>query len=176
LEVTLESGEGRRVDNPGQFDAYLKASPFVQSDHPKVIALAEQIVGQASNNAEKARRILDWVHQSIDKCATVSVPNALDTLEIRAGDCNEHSMLLAALLRAAGIPAKVCVGLVYTRERFYYHAWNELYLGTWITADALMGQMPADVTHIKFVEGTLDRQAEMLRVIGQVKLTVLEAR
>jgi hypothetical protein len=39
-----------------------------------------------------------------------------------------------------------------------------------------MGQMPADVTHIKFVEGTLDRQADMLRVIGQVKLTVLEAR
>jgi hypothetical protein len=85
-------------------------------------------------------------------------------------------MLLAALLRAAGIPAKVCVGLVYTRDRFYYHAWNEIYLGAWITADALMGQMPADVTHIKFVEGALDRQAEMLRVIGQVKLTVLEAR
>jgi hypothetical protein len=70
----------------------------------------------------------------------------------------------------------VCVGLVYTRDRFYYHAWNELYLGGWITADALMGQMPADVTHIKFVEGDLDRQAEMLRVIGHVKLTILEAR
>jgi len=36
--------------------------------------------------------------------------------------------------------------------------------------------MPADVTHIKFVEGTLDRQAEILRVIGQVRLEVLEAR
>jgi hypothetical protein len=176
LEVTLESGEPRLVSRQGQLEAYLKASPFIQSDHPKVKALVDQIVGETNEDAVKARRILDWVYQSIEKSATVSVPNALDTLEIMAGDCNEHSMLLAALLRAAGIPAKVCVGLVYTRDRFYYHAWNEVYLGTWITADALMGQMPADVTHIKFVEGALERQAEMLRVIGQVKLTVLEAR
>ncbi|MBW2171028.1 MAG: transglutaminase domain-containing protein [Deltaproteobacteria bacterium] len=176
LEVTLESGEPHHVGGQGQFDAYLEAGPFIQSDHPKVKALADQIVGQGSQDAEKARRILDWVYQSLEKRATVSVPNALDTLKTRAGDCNEHAMLLAALLRASGIPAKVCVGLVYTRGRFYYHAWNELYLGGWITADALMGQMPADVTHIKFVEGALDRQAEMLRVIGQVKLTVLEAR
>jgi len=176
LEVSLESVEPRQVGKPGQFDAYLEAGPFIQSDHPKVRALAGQIVGQESEDVEKARRILDWVYQSLEKCATVSVPNALDTLKIGAGDCNEHAMLLAALLRAAEIPAKVCVGLVYIRGRFYYHAWNELYLGAWITADALMGQMPADVTHIKFVEGALDRQAEMLRVIGQVKLEVLEAR
>jgi hypothetical protein len=85
-------------------------------------------------------------------------------------------MLFAALARAAGIPAKVSVGLVYTRNRFYYHAWNEVFLGAWMTADPLMGQMPADVTHIKFVEGDLDRQAEMVRVIGQVELKVLEGR
>ena len=33
-----------------------------------------------------------------------------------------------------------------------------------------MGQMPADVTHIKFVDGDLSRQAEIVRVIGRVKL------
>ena len=176
LEITRESGEPRQGDDKGQFAAYLKAGPFIQSDHPKIKALVDQIVGPETDDAKKARAIFDWVYQSLEKRATVSVPNALDTLRIRAGDCNEHAMLLAALLRAAGIPAKVCVGLVYTRGRFYYHAWNELYLGTWITADALMGQMPADVTHIKFVEGALDRQAEMLRVIGRVRLTILEAR
>jgi len=39
-----------------------------------------------------------------------------------------------------------------------------------------MGQIPADVTHIKFIEGGLDRQAEMVRVIGRIKVTVLETR
>ena len=124
----------------------------------------------------KARQILNWVYDSLDKRATVSVPNALDTLKAKAGDCNEHAVLFAALARSAGIPAKVSVGLVYTRGRFYYHAWNEVFIGEWTALDTLMGQMPADVTHIKFVEGDLDRQAEMVRVIGQVKLTILEAR
>ncbi|MBW1895956.1 MAG: transglutaminase domain-containing protein, partial [Deltaproteobacteria bacterium] len=111
----------------------------------------------------------------IEKRGTVSVPNALDTLKMKAGDCNEHAVLFAALARAAGIAAKVSVGLVYTRDRFYYHAWNEVFLRHWVAVDALMGQMPADVTHIKFVEGDLSRQAEIVRVIGQVKIKVLDA-
>ena len=176
LEIALESNETRHVYKKVELEPYLKASPFIQSDHPTIKTLAGNIVGQLNQDEAKARRIINWVHDSLDKRATVSVPNALDTLKAKAGDCNEHAVLVAALARAAGIPAKVSVGLVYTRGRFYYHAWNEVFLGEWTTADALMGQMPTDVTHIKIVEGDLDRQAEMVRVIGQVKLTVLEAR
>jgi transglutaminase-like putative cysteine protease len=175
LEIALESNETKHVYKKVQVEPYLKAGFLIQSDHPTIKALAHKIVNGVKKNKAKARRILNWVYESLDKRATVSVPNALDTLKAGAGDCNEHAMLFAALLRAAGIPAKVCVGLVYTRGKFYYHAWNEVFLGEWTTADALMGQMPADVTHIKFVEGGLDRQADMVRVIGRVKLTVLEA-
>ena len=176
LEIALESNAARDVYKKVQVGPYLKASPFIQSDHPTIKTLADTIIGQLDKDEAKARQILNWVHDSLDKRATVSVPNALDTLKAKAGDCNEHAVLFAALARSAGIPAKVSVGLVYTRGRFYYHAWNEVFLGEWTTLDTLMGQMPADVTHIKFVEGDLDRQAEMVRVIGQVKLTILEAR
>ncbi|MBW1677057.1 MAG: transglutaminase domain-containing protein, partial [Deltaproteobacteria bacterium] len=186
LEIALESN-GRRYEDGTiaaekplpqkvELEPCLKADPLIQSDHPRIKILARKIVGEVKEDEARARRILNWVYESLDKRATVSVPNALDTLRARAGDCNEHAVLFAALLRAAGIPAKVCVGLVYTRGRFYYHAWNEIFVGEWKTADALMGQMPADVTHIKFVEGDLGRQVEMVRVIGRVKLTVLEAR
>ena len=176
LEIALESNEPKHTSEAVQLRPYVKAGTFIQSDHPTIKGLARKVVGAAEEDEAKARRILNWVCKSLDKRATVSIPNALDTLKARAGDCNEHAVLLAALLRAAGIPAKVCTGVVYTRGRFYYHAWNEVFLGEWKTADALMGQMPADVTHIKFVEGGLDRQAEMVRVMGRVKLTVLEAQ
>ena len=176
LEIALESNGPKHVCKEVELEPYLKAGPLIQSDHPRIKILARKIVGEVKEDEARARRILNWVYESLDKRATVSVPNALDTLKARAGDCNEHAVLFAALLRAAGIPAKVCIGLVYTRGRFYYHAWNEVFVGEWKTADALMGQMPADVTHIKFVEGGLDRQVEMVRVIGRVKLTVLEAR
>jgi len=90
------------------------------------------------------------------------------------GDCNEHAVLLAAMARAAGIPAQIEAGLVYMKGRFYYHAWNVLYLGRWITADSLMGQIPADVTHIRLVRGEPDSQMDLIGVIGKVKLEILE--
>ncbi|MEE8481443.1 MAG: transglutaminase-like domain-containing protein, partial [Desulfobacterales bacterium] len=99
---------------------------------------------------------------------------ALDTLKNLMGDCNEHAVLMAALARAAGIPAQIEAGLVYVKGRFYYHAWNVLYLGEWITVDSLMGQMPADVTHIRFVRGEPNKQIDLIGVIGKVKLEILE--
>lgn len=180
LEIALESAPFGVKPVPSYkkeyIENYLRAEPLVQSDHPRIKTLAREIAGPAEDPEGKARRILEWIHKYLDKRATVSIPNALEALEARAGDCNEHAVLFAALLRASEIPAKLCVGLVYTRGRFYYHAWNEVFLGQWVTADALMGQMPADVTHIRFVEGGADCQADMVRVIGRLKLTVLEAR
>jgi hypothetical protein len=176
LEVRRESTglRGRAHDEQDDLGPYLRAGPFIQSDHPEIKALAHKIVGFQNEGEAKVRQILNWVFKSIEKRGIVSVPNALDTLKLKAGDCNEHAVLFAAIARAAGIPTKISVGLVYTRGRFYYHAWNEVFLGGWETVDALMGQMPADVTHIKFVEGGLGRQADMVRVIGQVELTVIE--
>jgi hypothetical protein len=36
--------------------------------------------------------------------------------------------------------------------------------------------LPADATHIKLVEGDLDRQVEILGVIGRLELALIEAR
>jgi transglutaminase-like putative cysteine protease len=66
---------------------------------------------------------------------------------------------------------------VYMRGRFFYHAWNVFYLrerGGWLTADAVLGQMPADVTHIRFVRGEADRQLDLVGLIGRLKLEILE--
>ena len=54
----------------------------------------------------KAGKLVDWVHKNLEKRPVLSVPNALETLENRIGDCNEHAVLLAAFARAAGIPAE----------------------------------------------------------------------
>ena len=124
--------------------------------------------------AEKAQKMVDWIHKNIEKRPVLSLPDALSTLENRVGDCNEHAVLLAALARAAGIPAKVEAGLVYLKGRFYYHAWNLLYLGRWITADSLFGQMPADVTHIRFSSGTQKQQLDLMNIIGKVELKIIE--
>lgn len=163
-----------RVTNiPGNED-FLKPSAFIQSDDQKIVSKAHEIISPDDPVSVKASKLVAWVYKNVEKRPVLSVPNALETLNNLVGDCNEHAVLLAALARAAGIPAQVEVGLVYQKGRFYYHAWNVLFIGTWVTADAVMDQMPADVTHIRLARGEADKQIDLIGVIGRVRLTVLD--
>jgi len=156
-----------------QLASYLRPTPFVQSEHPRVQAMAKSILQGETDARRAAEKLKNWVYRAIAKEPTVSIPNALQVLQTRRGDCNEHTVLFNALARAAGIPAKTVVGLVYLRGAFYYHAWSEVWLGDWMSLDSALNQFPADVTHIKFLEGEIDRQIEILQLIGNLKIEVL---
>ena len=153
---------------------YLQPSAFIQSDHQNIQTLAHKIVANKNTSLEKVRALVDWVHQNIEKRPVLSLPDALSTLKNRVGDCNEHAVLLAALARAAGIPCRLEAGLVYLKGRFYYHAWNLVYLGRWITVDALFDQVPADVSHIRLVTGSPRQQLDLMGLIGQINLKVIQ--
>ncbi len=157
---------------PEVIRTYLEPTPFIQADHPEIQGKAKEIVSPNDSAVVKAYKLNEWVNKNIQKQPVLSVPNALETLRNRVGDCNEHAVLFAALARAAGIPAQVEAGLVYQNERFYYHAWNVLYLGTWITVDSVKGQLPADVTHIRFVRGA-EHQIDLIGLIGKVRIEIL---
>ncbi len=153
---------------------YLQPSAFIQSDHQRIQALVQKIVANKNTSLEKVNALVDWVHQNIEKRPVLSLPDALSTLENRVGDCNEHAVLFAALARAAGMPCRLEAGLVYLKGRFYYHAWNLVYLGRWITVDALFGQVPADVSHIRLVTGSPRQQLDLMGLIGKVNLKVIQ--
>jgi hypothetical protein len=155
-------------------EKYLESTPLIQTDHRDIQAKVREIVSPDDSPFRKAEKLVRWVNENIQKRPVLSVPNAHETLQKRVGDCNEHAVLLAGLARASGIPAQVEAGLVYQRGRFYYHAWNVLYLGSWITADSVLGELPADVTHIRFVRGT-EQQIDLVRMIGRVKIEILSA-
>ncbi len=159
---------------PDDATAFTAPTAFVQSDHPRIAAQAHEIVASDDLPGAKAEKIVQWVYENIEKRPVLSLPDAISTLENRVGDCNEHAVLLAALARAVGIPAKIEAGLVYLEGRFYYHAWNSLFVGAWVTADALFGQMPVDVTHIRFTSGSQPDQIELMNIIGKIKLRVLK--
>jgi transglutaminase-like putative cysteine protease len=121
-----------------------------------------------------AFRISSWVYENVEKDYAVSLPSAVDVLEVRKGDCNEHTALYTALARASGIPTKILMGIVYKDGLFYYHAWPAVYLDGWRPLDPTFGQEIADAAHIKILEGGFERQADLLRVVGKISVTVLE--
>jgi hypothetical protein len=170
LPSTLEQ---RQLSNLEK--AFLQPSPFIESDNAKIKDLADDIVGPGRDRSplETVRKLMDWVYRHIEKRPVISMPDALSTLENRVGDCNEHAVLFAALSRAAGIPCRVEAGLVYLKGRFYYHAWNLVYVGRWITVDAVFGQLPADVSHIRLVSGSPNQQLDLMGTIGRLQLKIV---
>lgn len=178
LTITKETvpEETPQNDQPAFFQNFLQPSPLVQSDAPEIKKQAQIIVLSTVAPRIKFQKIVRWVYRNIEKKPVLSVPNALEVLKNKAGDCNEHAVLTAALLRAAGIPAQIEAGLVYQNGRFYYHAWNSAYIGAWVTADAVFNQIPADVTHIRLVRGEGGEQLDLLGVMGKIKLEVLSTK
>jgi len=159
----------------GKKRAFLKPSPFISSNHPEIKSLAEKITVQSDPPFRNASAIVAWIEKNIEKRPVLSMPDALSVLKNKVGDCTEHAILTAALMRAAGIPSRIEAGLVYLNGRFYFHAWNRIFLGRWITVDSVFGQIPADVTHIRFATGMQDLQSNLLQVIDNVKLEVIES-
>jgi hypothetical protein len=154
----------------------LAATAFLQSDHPRIRAAAQRAIGEESDALRAAGRLNDWVYESLRKVPTISVPNALQVLDMGEGDCNEHAVLLAALGRAVGIPTRVVAGAVYLDGAFLYHAWCEVWLGQWVAIDPAFHQFPADATHIKFVVGGPEKHLAMMSVIGRLGIEVLDDR
>ena len=189
-------GAGQRVDGdvieivdartlqpePGALDlsAFLQAEPFIESDAPEIRAEALRATAGGDSPREIAERLTRHVNALLEKKPTVSLPSALDVLRTRVGDCNEHTALFVALARAAGLPARIDVGLVSVRSAFYYHAWPEVYIaegkerGFWLPVDPTLNQFPADATHVRLARGGLDKQAAILPLIGRVKMTILD--
>jgi hypothetical protein len=158
------------------FRETLESEPLIQSDDPRIQNAARQAVGRWLRDPKAAARILTGrVNGMLAKSVTFSVPSALQVLESRQGDCNEHTVLYVAMARALGLPARTAVGLVYLDGSFFYHAWPEVWLGEWVAVDPTFGQYPADAAHIRFVVGGLAQQVEIIRLIGRLDIEVLES-
>jgi hypothetical protein len=178
LEIILEKIHPHQIPGlgalPKEARNFLKSEPFIESDHPKIKQTVDSIVSPEDRPYQKAKKLIRWINENIEQKPVLSIPDALSTLENRMGDCNEHAVLLAALARAVGIPAKIEAGLVYLDGRFYYHAWNLLYVGQWVTVDSVFGQIPADATHIRFVSGSPADQMDLMSVVDKVGINILE--
>jgi hypothetical protein len=155
----------------------LEPEPLIQSDDERIIDFAQRTTARRASWRQDpkrvARSLTATVYGMLEKSITFSVPNAVQVLETRQGDCNEHTVLYVALARALGLPARTAVGLVYVNDAFYYHAWPEVWLGDWVAVDPTFGQSPADAAHIRFVVGGLAQQVEIIRLIGNLDIEVL---
>lgn len=137
------------ADLPPDVAAALQPSSAIQSDDPQLAAAARAAAGDEHDVWRAAQRLERWVYEHVDKKSMdVGFASALEVFRERRGDCSEHAVLLAAMCRAAGIPARVVMGWVYALGTFAGHAWTEVWAGDWYALDATLADGSVDATHI----------------------------
>jgi transglutaminase-like putative cysteine protease len=91
---------------------FLRATEIIDWQHPAVEAHVRTLRGDEMEPAEIARRCFEWVRDEIrhsgDHRLQPVTCTASDVLLTGSGFCYAKSHLLAALLRASGIPAGFC--------------------------------------------------------------------
>ncbi|MET7423258.1 transglutaminase family protein [Dactylosporangium sp. NPDC005555] len=91
---------------------FLAADDVVQADHPGIRAAAGGLRGRHPDDAGFARAAYEFVRDEVRHSFDAGDPRvtvtASEVLEHRVGLCYAKSHLLAALLRAEGVPAGLC--------------------------------------------------------------------
>jgi transglutaminase-like putative cysteine protease len=93
-------------------EQYLRATEVIDWTHPAVFSKARELSKSATGMHEIVRSCFEWVRDSIQHSADFQgnpvTCSASEVLASGTGYCYAKSHLLAALLRANGIPAGFC--------------------------------------------------------------------
>ncbi len=164
-----------KTDTYKNLQPYLEAADMIESDDPVLIALAKETTKGSKKNWEAALSLSRWVALNIE--GSILGGTARETYDTKSGLCGPQSMLMTALCRAAGIPARSVWGCLYTTEyggSFGHHAWNEVFMGEagWIPFDVTIHETDyIDSGHIRL--GVLDTRQTL---INSWKMEILDFR
>ncbi len=149
---------------------YLGPDLLISSTDLRVAAQARLLAAGDRDPARVATRLVHWVAVEVRPAPSTGLADAVQVLDGRRGDANERTVLLVAMARALGLPARPVAGLVRAAGRYYYHAWAEVYLGDWVAVDPSLDQVPADAVHIRLAIGGLVRPTDLVRLLGRLTL------
>ncbi|AXV39417.1 MAG: hypothetical protein CIT02_03365 [Methanobacterium sp. BAmetb5] len=125
---------------PAELKQYLQATTKCEVNDPRIIALAQSITSGATSSYQKATLIFNWVRDNINYSYYYdSQKGAVGTLTSGSANCCDHSHLVVALSRAAGLPARYVHGYCYftSSGNWYGHVFTQIYVnGQWYNADA----------------------------------------
>jgi Transglutaminase-like superfamily len=145
-----------RVKAPAEFT---EPAALLQSNDPKIREHVNRAVSPDRTEGEAALALERYVHEKLDKKNfSTAFASAAEVAESLEGDCSEHAVLLAALLRARGIPSRVAIGLVYVpgQGKMGGHMWTEaLFSDGWVPLDATLGRGGIGGGHLKVAESSL---------------------
>ena len=153
-------------------EKYSEATPRIRSDHPDVVRMAKEAVGDTILINERIEKLVHFVGDYLSG-EYVFNTNVIDLLKDKKGDCSEHALLFAALARSLEIPCREVSGLIYMGDwcqGFGLHGWNEVIVdGRWQGVDASHNSSVIQPIYIRFPD---DPSKNILLVEATHKLSI----
>lgn len=162
----------------------LISSPLIDYDSPIIMELAAGVAPGEMDKAALALALEKFTHDYIEtKDYAAAFDSASHVAKAKSGDCTEHAVLLTALCRARGIPARCASGLIYipSQQAFGFHMWTLAFVnGRWLPLDATLGIGGTTIGHLQLADSSLssgldaDLFLPVMSVLGQMEIEVVE--
>ncbi len=165
---------------------HLASNHYIDSDNERIVTLAKRITAGEAGAWGKALKIERWVKAAMTNDASAEMAPAGVAARTLRGDCRHHAFLCAALCRAAGVPARTAIGLVYVNRgtpAMGFHMWAEVCVdGAWRGIDSTLGRGGVSAAHVKVTDHSwagvtsLTPLLPVQAVMGKVRLELIDAR
>ncbi|MEO1999470.1 MAG: transglutaminase family protein [Planctomycetaceae bacterium] len=168
---------------------YLTSNRYLQTQDQRVIQHARRAAGGQFDPWKICVAMERYVFQKLtQKNFSTALATAADVAQNLEGDCTEHAVLLAAMVRTRKIPSRLVGGLVYLERKgvpfFGGHMWTEVFVnGQWFPLDATLGLGSIGVGHLKLATSSFADDAPipvtlflpLMKLIGHMKIQVQNA-
>lgn len=139
--LTSSSGTTSKLNSKNTISnlaAYLAASTNCQVNNSKIKTLVTKLTKGLTSERDKATAIYNYVRDTISYSFYYDTKyGAVGTLNAKTGNCVDHSHLLVAMYRTAGLAARYAHGTCTFSSGTYGHVWTQVLIGdTWTVSDA----------------------------------------
>lgn len=163
-------------------DEFLSANHMMSSGDERVRWCARSATGSEADPRRKAQLIVGWVNRNMrarkNTGAIVPAAQVAGTLE---GDCKDYAVLTAAMFRAAGMPSRTAMGLLYVdaphsaRPYLGFHMWAEAWIdGRWVPLDATRTNGAVGVGHLKICDHSWHAVQSMTPLLPVTRVTAAQ--
>jgi hypothetical protein len=175
------SSAGRRSsESAAQMEEMTRSNLYLNSDDALLKKTVDEALAGENDPFRRALLLRNWVSGHMQFDLGIAFAPSSEIIRNLKGTCAEYAILLAAMLRAAGIPSRFLMGYVYLNGIWGGHAWVEAYIsGLWLPFDAaVIGPGVADAARFALASSSLNEGlGELLAggqsLLGNIAVTVL---
>ncbi|MDO9552225.1 transglutaminase family protein [Rhodonellum sp.] len=175
-EITLQNNE------PSELEEYLEPNAFLDNSDELLIEKTKEVIGDETDDWEKAKLIADWVRKNMSFDAGIALADSREVIRDLKGTCVSYGILTSTMSKAAGIPSRFLMGYVYVDGAWGGHAWSEVNInGHWIPIDAAVPNDTyiADAARFFMVRSSLkDGMGKAniagMQLVGNIDVNIIE--